>query len=310
MTALLKSYQIIWKVGIRRRQEGILSDKAEFHLIKNPWYGWVADPFLFKKEDTTYIFAEVWNYFRQRGSIAYCKIHDGKIGKWKIIISQWYHLSYPFIWEDKNGVHICAETNECQKIYSYRAKEFPDKWVKEKVIIDNGKYADSTFLFRNKLPEYLFTYAIDGVNKGNLCRIKVNENLEPISALESITDVPELSRPGGNFITEHGELFRIAQNCSKSYGESLFFCKVKDKGQYYCEEKSFERRYEDIKTDLPIKCIGMHTYNRSKNYEVVDFRIRQFNIWNFLFSKLMIFCNFIGRNILKLLRPILNNSKS
>lgn len=305
MSELVKSYQICWKVGIRARQEGVLLSNPAFQIIKNPWYGWAADPFLFEKDGTTYIFAEVWNYFTQKGSIAYCTYKNGSITQWKKVISEWYHMSYPFIWEDDRGIHICAETNEAKKIYCYTAKCFPEKWIKEKSILEEGRYADSTILFQDDKPAYMFTYATDGENKGKLCRIKLKSDMSVDGKIDIITSNQEIARPGGGFLEEGGILYRVAQNCSTSYGESLFFCRVLDTDGDYVEEKSFERRYEDVSKGVNEACIGMHTYNRSKHFEVIDFRIMHFNIFDYVFSRLMVLRNFIGRNVLKTIMIIL-----
>ncbi len=302
MSGLIKSYQVEWKVGIRKREQGILSVDSPFFIIQNPWYGWAADPFLFEKDGTVYIFAEVWNYFRQRGSIAFCCYQDGKASPWKNVISEWHHMSYPFIWEDEQGIHICAETNEAKKIYTYRAAEFPFRWKKETVILEGDKYADTTLLPENGTMKYLFSYQIQ---KGTsfLVRGRLQKDMSLDGKLELITNDARIARPGGKFFSENGELYRVAQNCSVSYGESLIFLKLLACGEHYQEEFAFERRLEEIKMQPEeTACIGMHTYNRSEHFEVVDFRIRSFHFWDYIFSKLMIFRNFIGRNVLKVVR--------
>lgn len=108
---------IQWIIGYRKKQEGLL-EKGEPFLFINPWYGWCADPFIFETDTDVYIFSEIWNYFKQRGSIGYCKLmKNNKFSKWRTIIAEKYHMSYPFIWKDNAGIHICAETSGNESIY-------------------------------------------------------------------------------------------------------------------------------------------------------------------------------------------------
>ena len=299
-------YNICWNIGIRKRQDGIFSKGKKFKILKNPWWGWLADPFIIKKDGRTYIFAEVWNYFRQWGSIAYAEYSNGKIGKWKSVISEFYHLSYPHLWEENGQIYMCAETNESQSLYLYKAVDFPNKWAKFKIIKDNIICADSTFLKdKNSKNKYCFTFVIGNEGKGHLSRITCDDKYNFINETLDITDDMRYARPGGAFINYENKIVRVAQNCSESYGQSIFFMEVnKNAFGVYKEKIMFERKIEDITNDAGLKPIGMHTYNFSEDYEVTDFRVEKFNIFDCFFYYLRPVRNFAGRNIMKIIRFI------
>lgn len=272
------SIHINWKIGLRIREKGLLCDGGTFQIIKNPWWGWAADPFLFESDGIIYIFAEVWNFFLQRGTIGYCTISNGQASKWNVIIKERYHLSYPFIWKDEKGIHICAETCGKRNIYFYTAKKFPDNWEKEESKLTGRKYADSTMLFNKEgAIQYCFSYIVEGINIGRLCRYSVRGDMFDKNSEICITEDAEIARPGGAFFREKGVLYRVAQNCGESYGRSLIFLEVISAEAPYKEKRIKEVLFDDVKTDIEFKKIGMHTYNRSEHYEVVDFRTKQFN---------------------------------
>ena len=50
--------------------------------------------------------------------------------KWKKIIEEEYHLSYPYIFETKEGIFIMPESGANSDLTVYRAVSFPDKWEK------------------------------------------------------------------------------------------------------------------------------------------------------------------------------------
>lgn len=276
---MVESVAISWKIGLFEDNDIFaLKEKKKMHLLPNPWWGWCADPFLFEYEGDVYVFAEIWNYFKQRGAIGYYKV-TGNDNSWHIVISERYHLSYPMIWKDEQGIHICAESCGCMDLHRYDCVDFPDRWKKERVYIREQKLADSTFLFNDSgNPVYCFTYEILGKNKGILKRYNFKDDYIDMKSETEITRNSKFSRPGGMFIRRDGKIYRVAQDCSNSYGEHLCFLKVENDNPYR-ESMTKMISYESFNV---ADCIGIHTYNKLGKYEVVDFRIRKFSIINFI----------------------------
>ena len=123
-------------------------DQKEYTVIKNNWDSWSADPFIFIWNDDIYIFAEVWKYSAGKGAIGYCK-WDGekkKFSRWKIVIQEKFHLSYPNIFIYKDQIMLCPESSGNGEIYLYTAVAFPEQWEKYCILSSEGKFLDTTFL--------------------------------------------------------------------------------------------------------------------------------------------------------------------
>lgn len=278
---IVENAKISWKIGIRKSHNLLEGDYEDFKLLSNPWWGWCADPFLFEYENKIYIFAEVWNYFKQRGGIGYFQITGKETDyKWHMIIQERYHMSYPMVWKDHKGIHLCAETCGNNDLHLYHGIDFPNKWEKEAVLLSNMKLADSTFWFdTSNEPKYCFTYEIKGINKGILYQYKMNDFAIINNSGKIITEDPSIARPGGMFFVNRNKIYRVAQDCSKSYGQNLCFLEV----------VSIEPYKEKINTIVSYQqfpeikhCIGVHTYSRLKDYETIDFRLYKFGLINFI----------------------------
>ena len=102
-----------WNIAYKNKNE------SEYTIIKNNVDCWVADPFLFEKDNKLYIFAEMYKFNRMKGSIGYCQIENGKQTKWKEIIHEDYHLSFPNVIEENGEIYLYPESSENNNFYSY-----------------------------------------------------------------------------------------------------------------------------------------------------------------------------------------------
>lgn len=280
-----RPYMFKWCVAIRKREGGILNYRGQFHVIDNPVDGWCADPFLFTYHGQTYVFAEKYDYKKKRGSIAWLEVREDRMGCWHEAITEEFHMSYPYIWQDVEGIHICAETNEAHAIVRYTASDFPMKWKRDKIIYDRNRYADTTLLFDEKQQKtWMFTYGCDGLLNGKLFYTELDAGLNIMSSLKYITKNPKLARPGGAFIVHEDRLYRVAQDCCESYGRRISICEVNEiSNMRYAEKLVFQRDYSELKFDKQINAIGMHTYNCNDQYEVVDLRMRNNDVCSILY---------------------------
>lgn len=122
-----------YRVAFRKKgKHALLTDAVTpFKAIRNNWRYWVADPFVFEYDGETYIFAELFDYLRRRGVIGYSKLgSNGNFSRWKEIIVEPYHMSYPQIFEYDGEIYIVPETGSGRTLDMYRAVDFPDKWEK------------------------------------------------------------------------------------------------------------------------------------------------------------------------------------
>lgn len=255
-----------WQIAFRVKSE------KKFKLIENPSWAWAADPFLVRYRDELYLFAELFLYKSERnGVIGYCKYNGKKFGEWIVSMDKHWHISYPNVWVENEKLYMCPETCQMEEVAIYELIEFPNKWKKICVLLNNGKYADSTFLSYDK-KKYLFTYQHD-VSRidGNLLLYKIDDNGH-IGKPLFISDDISCARPGGNFINQGNKLIRVSQDCSNGYGRGLVFCEVESVFPKY-SEKEFMRVYpESINGQWRKSFTGIHTYNCCENIEVIDLK--------------------------------------
>lgn len=273
-----------WNVAFRKAETGeILNNtKTTFKVIKNNFRYWAADPFILEKDGKAYIFAELYDYVLRRGILGYCAIEGDKASKWKPVIKEPYHLSYPCIIEHSGKLCIMPESGEGEVLTVYESVELPDKWEKRKVIRGDVRFADTTplpFSGRN----FALTHNVDDPENPCLTLIDLEGKSKdiPVEGKAALR-----SRPAGYVFEKDGKLIRPAQysvNTAEGYGKGLIFCECSlSKDLYYSETEIKKISPEELNYDKPIYLDGMHTYNSSEHYEVIDIKTRRFNILNFI----------------------------
>lgn len=273
-------YAESWNVAWRKKPTGaILNDKDNvFSIIKNDFKYWAADPFLFDYNNETYIFAELYDYKLCRGCIGYCKWNGSSFGDWKKIITEEYHLSYPFIFEYNDNIFIMPESGADKSLYLYRAVDFPDIWEKYKVLRENVVYGDTTpFSYNNH--HYALSYDVSTDNYKLMLL-----DFDDMSNDRSLDDInsTELRRPAGSVFEKEGKIFRPAQNCTNDYGEGILFYQVDFKSGNYNEIKIDDICPSQLNFSKQIILDGMHTYNSNNEFEIIDIKTRRLNLLNLI----------------------------
>ncbi len=273
-------YAESWNVAWRRKAKGsILKDQqTPFVVIPNSFRYWAADPFFFEHNGDTYIFAELYDYVLCHGTLGYCKLQDNKVTKWKKVIQEPYHLSYPCIREYGDSIYIMPESGADKSLYIYKAVDFPDHWEKQKVLRDNVVYGDTT-PFLHKDHPWALTYDVKDEYKLLLIDLK-NQKEDTLIGDGN----PKLQRPAGSLFLADDVLMRPAQICEHDYGEGLVFYQIQfDDDQNYKETEIKRLAPNDLVLSGNLIRDGIHTYNATDNYEVIDIKTRRFNILNFMF---------------------------
>lgn len=277
-------YAESWNVAFRHKPVGtILEDtQTPFTVIRNGFRYWAADPFIVERAGQTYIFAELYDYILRRGVIGYCSISGDKAGKWTPIIREPYHLSYPCITEIGGKLCLMPESGESSTLCIYESVSFPDKWEKKTILRSDAKFADTTPLPCSNA-NFALTHKVDDPENPQLMLIDLEQQRQdvPVPGKEALR-----SRPAGHFFRKDGNLIRPAQislNVDEEYGKGLVFCQCHWASAADYRETEIKEVYpQSLSFDKSIYLDGMHTYNASENYEVIDIKTRRFNILNFI----------------------------
>lgn len=273
-----------WHVAYRQKHCGTLLEDhdSEFKLISNNPLLYAMDPFVFEYENDTYIFAEVYSILRSRGTIGYSKFDGKKFSRWKPVIIEKYHLSFPNIFQYNGSVYIVPEAYQSGEVYAYRAVHFPDKWEKVHVFISEVQYVDTAFVMNNG-ENYAFTYDIGNGEPKSLYRYRISDGKFLKDDCKLISSDDSVARLAGQFICYDGDLFRVSQDCDGCYGKALVFSRVDrfDENHYH-DNPIFRFGINDINLDKKVDIRGIHTYNGSEHFEVVDIKGEMFHPVGFI----------------------------
>lgn len=280
-----------WDIGIRKGTPGMIIEdqKTPFELIPNSWRSWAADPFVVEYQNTVYVFAELFDYLKRRGSIGYTCLENGKWRPWKVVIDEPFHMSYPNVFERDGKYYMIPETSADRTLRLYQAVSFPNQWKLERVIASDVAYVDTTFFHWNDTV-YAITTDISNHPQQRDLLLQFDADWNIISSGEIREERTELSRCAGNFLLRKDGMIRVSQNCDGHYGKALVFSKVGEAGvrnglgDIVQQLGPFDLSFDDDKN-----WTGLHTYNYTGTYEVVDVERNHYTLvgtWGRCWSKL------------------------
>ncbi len=261
-----------WNVAYRKRTGGepFTDLETPFTVIPNPFRYWAADPFVFEHNGEVYIFAELYDYIRCHGVLGYYRLHDKAAG-WTPVIEEDFHLSYPCIFRCGEEIFIIPESSNNRDVVLYRAVSFPDEWERDTVLRTNVTYVDTT-PFSDGERHMALTYDL---SIPALTLLDLDENRDTPLLFPD----PDLRRPAGYISLSDG--MRAAQDCTEDYGKKLILYRIRFGASGYSE--TFLKRISPEMLNYSKKLFldGLHTYNQSESYEVIDIKTRRFNVLNF-----------------------------
>ena len=262
------AYQFVenWKSAVLWRSK----------VIKNPPNRYLADPFIWKKDGTTVCYVEDYDYKIGKGHISAYKLERGGYTALGTVLSEKFHLSYPFIFDCEGDLYMCPETNESGDIRLYKCVNFPTGWIYHKTLIDNVNTVD-TNIFRYDSKWWLFT----NIDSSDLGDYGSELHIFYSDSMDSDEWIPHSKNPvifnsecarNGGLIIEEGAIFRVYQRQGFGmYGESMGVAMI---------EKLTEDDYKEVQIfDIPPKFFrgigGTHTFSYKGGVLALDFVKRE-----------------------------------
>lgn len=181
----------------------------------------VADPFIIIQNDITYLFFEIINRKSGKGEIGLaCSNSNYKFHYCKIILSEPFHLSYPYVFKNKNKYYMVPESGQANSIRLYKAFNFPYEWYFETEILKGHHYCDtSLFYFNNQWWLYTCLHQ-DTLLLFYSSHLHGPWKEHPKSPV--IQGNRKIARPGGRVIlSDDGSIIRFTQDCATRYGRQL-----------------------------------------------------------------------------------------
>lgn len=249
--------------------------QKDFQIVKCPKGYWAADPFLFEKNGIVYLFVEYTDTKKKKSALAVKKILPVEDYDFTIIYEFPYHTSYPCIFEWNGEIYIIPETKSAREIVLLKCLEWPLKWKQTAILKTNIDAADCTpFIYENRL--CLMIYEQNKSIKLSVADLYPEEGkIENIKFLKQYNQ--KIARPGGKLFYYDNNLIMVRQPGVKFYGEKIQFVKI-DLEKFDNEEIINEILPNQIEIPVDGKLIGVHTYNKVGNVEVIDLFVKKFSI--------------------------------
>ncbi len=262
----------MWTIAYRKKVEGktLLNDvETPFTVVPNTWRYWCADPHLYEYQGKTWLFAELYDRVLCRGVIGCRALDADRDEAWRVVMREPFHLSYPHIFELNGEICMIPESYVANEMRLYRAVKFPEQWELVRVL-KTGYCAVDTTVFEWDGVRWMLTFQLK--DEEEILR------LLPLDGGESSGDGIEIkrndpnARPAGHLFRSNGGWIRPAQDCTESYGCALNFYQAKMESGSYSETIIHKIRPVDIRSNWKTVPEGIHTYNFTDCYEVIDLK--------------------------------------
>ena len=240
---------------------------------KNTFY---ADPFAIKKDNDNYLFFEEFDYKTHSKWISYLKL-NGQINISSIrdpgLIR---NTSYPYLIDYEGEIYCIPEAWHTKEVALFKALEFPRKWEKACVLIENVSAVDST-IFR-----YSGLWWLAGTIREEDPNLKLflwyADTLfgpyHPHLSNPVKIDIRS-SRPAGTPFIHEKKLYRPAQDCSRTYGGGIVINVIKKLTPTEFQEEVAAVIKSDANTPYTD---GIHTIAAAGDITIIDGKRHIFNI--------------------------------
>ncbi len=240
--------------------------------IKNPKGRFLADPFLINRNGRHYCFVEDYSFKEKLGVISVYEIEDGHYKRLGECLRESFHLSFPYLIEDKGNLYMCPETHASNDIRLYRCVDFPLRWELEKVLIPDISAAD-TCVFKHSGKWWLLTN-VDSADMGEHCsELHIFASDDLINGAwqahpqNPVIFDPQKARNGGLFL-EQEKIYRTFQTQDwDMYGSSMGVTEITDLTDQTFKEKELFKVLPNYFPDIK----GTHSFVFHEGLVAFDF---------------------------------------
>ncbi|HEX8847853.1 MAG TPA: hypothetical protein VF791_24645 [Pyrinomonadaceae bacterium] len=216
---------------------GIYTGESPYHLlpaagISNPVLShenvsdvpadFLADPFMVRAEGMWYMFFEVMNRQTKKGEIGLASSEDGLAWAYQqIVLSEPFHLSYPYVFEWQNEYYMIPETLQANAVRLYKAEAFPTQWSLLGSLVEGSLADPSIFFFENRW----WIFACSTPYQHDTLRLYFASELLGHWTEHPANPIVEAdkhrARPGGRVLVSGHKVIRFSQDCYPIYGSQV-----------------------------------------------------------------------------------------
>jgi hypothetical protein len=226
----------LWNIGvvqqpIHRFLESNFHPQVSY-LQSDKQSEFLADPFGAAHRGKLTILCENLDYRTYKGAIASIELEAATGGEGEriqptVVLDFPVHVSYPYLLEYQGDFYCIPETARLGEVSLYRAAPFPHRWTRVATLIAGVAALDST-VFQHAGRWWLTCTDKDQGAHSKLFLWHAPALLgpwEPHAANPVKVDVRS-ARPAGTPFVHQGQLYRPAQDCSRTYGGAIVIQRV------------------------------------------------------------------------------------
>lgn len=189
--------------------------------------GFLADPFALEHDGELVVLAERFEQRSQRGRIVAVRDAASPSPREEVALDLPVHLSYPFLYRENATIYCIPEMADALELALFRAIEFPSRWERVGTILEGIGAIDPT-IFRHDGRLWLLCgdrWAGSNTKLFGWWADRICGPWTPHAANPLKTDVRG-ARPAGRPFLHEGQLYRPAQDNSRTYGGSVVIHRV------------------------------------------------------------------------------------
>lgn len=238
-----------------------------------PWR-YLADPFGVRRDGTTHVFVEAFDYRTKRAVIEHHELAPDLAWQGKrVALARPFHLSYPFLVEHGGETFMIPESQRNNEIALYRARKFPDDWVRETPLLSGLPGAEASVIQHGGRWWMFFTLVGPQARDQRELHAAHAERLTGpwrLHPLNPILSDRAGARPGGTpFVAGDGLVTLPVQDCSQTYGGAIRFVRFTTlEPDRIATEHLPVRLTGDLAS--PTHCDGLHTLSSCGNLTLLD----------------------------------------
>jgi len=260
-------YRLEWNIAlVENTLDGLFQgEQLKLRMLRHSYTDrWFADPFILDvKDNKLYLLVEEWMRKKNKSRIAKLTINmeDFSLESTIPVLEMEKVLSFPAICRENGKVFIYPEMaeNGTSRIYEYDPEKnhcIASKALLNRRVIDGvmTELFGDTLLFGTETPKC----------NGKRLNVYQKKN-DGFELSDKILFTENLARMAGNFFSYHGNIYRPAQDCNKTYGNGVVIqkCDIQDgklKMENVLRLYSTEEKYR----------FGFHTFNMYNNVIIGD----------------------------------------
>lgn len=250
------------------------SNLSKATVVKNPKGRFLADPFVAICGNQTVMFVEDYHYSTRRGAISAVRISpDGSYEILPDIISEDFHLSFPYIFKYGDTLYMVPESYYANSIRLYKCVTFPDHWEYMYDIM-RGVNAFDTMVFEHSGRWWLLTTIAPIGSREQMTQLYLFSASEPLSQdwqphpKNPVCISLDFKRNGGLLRDVDGTIFRVRQKQGfNRYGSMISIARI-TRLDMECYE---ETTYCEVEPKFFPDLVGTHHMHSAGGITVFDF---------------------------------------